>query len=82
MYKINIILLIFTSFLYLACLNLLDIDLNVPILGVCLGHQGIASVLGGEVVHAPRAMHGRISNVHHDGNGIFANIPSPFAAVR
>ncbi|MGH3666162.1 MAG: glutamine amidotransferase-related protein, partial [Egibacteraceae bacterium] len=57
-------------------------EATVPVLGVCLGHQGIGHVHGARVVHAPEAMHGRVSAVHHDGRGLFAGLPSPLAAVR
>lgn len=55
---------------------------TIPILGVCLGHQCIAAVYGGRVVRAPRPMHGKTSLIHHDGSGIFADIPEPFRATR
>ena len=55
---------------------------RVPILGVCLGHQAIAVGFGGKVVRGPRAMHGKISEVYHDGRGIFAGVESPFSATR
>ncbi len=55
---------------------------HIPILGVCLGHQSIAEVFGGQVVRAPRLMHGKTSPIHHDGQGVFRGIPSPFTATR
>jgi anthranilate synthase/aminodeoxychorismate synthase-like glutamine amidotransferase len=54
----------------------------VPILGVCLGHQAIGLAFGGEVVRAPRPMHGKTSTVEHDGRGVFAGLTAPFAAAR
>jgi len=53
-----------------------------PVLGVCLGHQCIGQVYGGEVVRAPAIMHGKTSLVHHDGSGVFAGLPDPFEATR
>ena len=55
---------------------------RVPILGVCLGHQCIGHVFGGEVVRAPRLMHGKTSMIHHDGKTIFDGLPDPFEATR
>lgn len=55
---------------------------KVPILGVCLGHQCIAEVFGAKVIRANRLMHGKVSLVHHDGAGVFQNLPSPFQATR
>jgi anthranilate synthase/aminodeoxychorismate synthase-like glutamine amidotransferase len=55
---------------------------EVPILGVCLGHQSLAVAFGGDVVNAPSLMHGKISSVSHDGRGIFRGLPSPFVATR
>ena len=53
-----------------------------PLLGVCLGAQGIGAVFGGEVIHAPQLMHGKTSEITHDASGIFAGVPSPFTATR
>jgi anthranilate synthase/aminodeoxychorismate synthase-like glutamine amidotransferase len=55
---------------------------QVPVLGVCLGHQSIVEVFGGEVVRAGRLMHGKTSTVAHDGRGILAGMPQPFEAGR
>ncbi len=55
---------------------------KMPILGVCLGHQCIGHVFGGEVVRAPRLMHGKTSMINHDGKTIFAGLPNPFEATR
>jgi len=55
---------------------------RIPILGVCLGHQSIAAVFGGEVIRAPRLMHGKTSAIEHNGEGLFAGLPSPFTATR
>ena len=55
---------------------------QVPILGVCLGHQGIGQAFGGKVVRAGQIMHGKTSLVHHRGEGVFKGLPSPFEATR
>jgi anthranilate synthase/aminodeoxychorismate synthase-like glutamine amidotransferase len=57
-------------------------DRRVPILGVCLGHQAIGAVFGGEVIRAPKLMHGKTSEVEHDGKTIFAGIPSTMTCTR
>ena len=57
-------------------------EAGVPMLGVCLGHQAIGQVFGARVVHAQRVMHGKVSEVTHDGRGVFAGVPNPFRAVR
>jgi para-aminobenzoate synthetase component II len=55
---------------------------RIPILGVCLGHQCIGAAYGGEIVRAGRPMHGKISRIHHTGQGLFQGLPSPFLATR
>ncbi len=55
---------------------------RVPILGVCLGHQCIGEAFGGRIVRARRLMHGKTSEISHDGKGIFAGLPNPFEAMR
>ena len=66
-----------------VCLQIVEeLHQRLPILGVCLGHQAIAHVFGGTIDRAPRLMHGKTSAIHHTGQGIFANFPSPFTATR
>ncbi len=55
---------------------------DIPIFGVCLGHQAIGQVFGGEVVRAPSLMHGKLSAIKHTGKGVFADIPDGFEATR
>ncbi len=65
------------------CLPLLsDAPQDLPILGVCLGHQAIGQAFGGDVVRAKSIMHGKTSRIHHNGKGIFAGLPNPFTATR
>lgn len=61
---------------------LCELGPTTPILGVCLGHQCIGEAYGGQVVRAPRLMHGKTSRVYHNGEGLFSGIPSPFQATR
>ncbi|MEE2840058.1 MAG: aminodeoxychorismate/anthranilate synthase component II [Acidobacteriota bacterium] len=55
---------------------------EIPMLGVCLGHQAIGETFGGEVIQAPQLMHGKTSSVYHDGDTVLAGLPSPFQATR
>jgi anthranilate synthase/aminodeoxychorismate synthase-like glutamine amidotransferase len=55
---------------------------RIPILGVCLGHQCIVEVFGGDIVRASRLMHGKVSNVYHDGRTIYDGLSNPFSATR
>jgi len=55
---------------------------RVPLLGVCLGHQALGQAFGGKVVRAPKLMHGKTSEIHHDGRSVFRGLPVPFTATR
>jgi anthranilate synthase/aminodeoxychorismate synthase-like glutamine amidotransferase len=55
---------------------------STPVLGVCLGHQGIGMAFGGQVVRAPQLMHGKVSSIQHDGRGVFRGVSQPFTAGR
>jgi len=55
---------------------------EIPILGVCLGHQSIGQAFGGEVVRNWRVLHGKVSRIHHDGRGLFRGLPTPLEATR
>lgn len=55
---------------------------KIPLLGICLGHQSIGQAYGGKVVRAHSVMHGKLSQMHHAGKGVFAGLPSPFTATR
>lgn len=66
------------------CLELIAAaaDQNIPLFGVCLGHQAIGQAFGGRVIRAPEPMHGKLSPVTHDDTGVFKSIPSPFTVTR
>ena len=55
---------------------------KVPIFGICLGQQSIGSVFGGQIVRAAKVMHGKTSPIHHTGEGVFTDLPSPLTATR
>lgn len=55
---------------------------KIPLLGICLGHQSIGQVFGGQIVQAGKVMHGKISAIHHEGNGVFKGLSKPFNATR
>lgn len=59
-----------------------ELSADVPTLGVCLGHQCVGAVFGGAVVRADRPMHGKTSEIHHDGEGLFTGLPDPFTGTR
>jgi len=65
------------------CLDLIAaVGAHIPMLGVCLGHQSMGQSYGGNVIRAPQVMHGKMSNILHDGKSVFKGIPSPFEATR
>ena len=64
------------------CLELVRRAGNIPLLGVCLGHQAIGQAMGGKIVRAAVPMHGKLSAIHHDGSAVFAGLPNPFPATR
>jgi anthranilate synthase/aminodeoxychorismate synthase-like glutamine amidotransferase len=55
---------------------------TIPMLGVCLGHQSIGYAFGGKIIRAPYLMHGKVSEIHHDGKKIYSDMPNPFIATR
>ncbi len=63
-------------------LTLAAAETGTPLLGVCLGHQTIGQAFGGRVVRAGQIVHGKLGTMHHEGTGVFAGLPSPFAATR
>ena len=65
-----------------SCEVIREFGATVPLLGVCLGHQSIGQVYGGDVVRADKLMHGKTSEIQHDGKGVFAGLPDPFTATR
>ena len=65
------------------CLELVEKAAGeVPLLGVCLGHQAVGQAFGGKVVRGPAPMHGKLSEIRHEGDGVFAELPSPMTATR
>lgn len=64
------------------CLELVETLSQMPMLGICLGHQVIAQACGGTVVRARRVMHGKTSQIYHDGRGVFVGMPNPVCATR
>lgn len=66
----------------ISCDIIRDFGAQIPLLGVCLGHQCIGEVFGGEIVRAPKLMHGKTSAISHKGTGVFENLAKPFEATR
>jgi anthranilate synthase/aminodeoxychorismate synthase-like glutamine amidotransferase len=66
----------------ISCEVIRELGSTLPILGVCLGHQAIGQVYGGDVVRADRLMHGKTSQIHHNGSSVFKGMPNPFQATR
>ena len=66
----------------ISCDVIRDFGDQIPLLGVCLGHQCIGEVFGGEIVRAPKLMHGKTSAISHKGTGVFENLAKPFEATR
>jgi anthranilate synthase/aminodeoxychorismate synthase-like glutamine amidotransferase len=66
----------------ISCEVIRELGSSLPILGVCLGHQAIGQVYGGDVVRADRLMHGKTSQIHHNGSSVFKGMPNPFQATR
>jgi len=66
----------------ISCELVRELGPQIPILGVCLGHQCIAQVFGGEIVRAGKLMHGKTSQIHHQGRGVFTNLAEPLEATR
>ena len=66
------------------CLDLIHAvaQTRIPLLGVCLGHQAIGQAFGGRIIPADRILHGKVDDIHHDGTGVFAGLPSPLRATR
>ncbi|MCI5059741.1 MAG: aminodeoxychorismate/anthranilate synthase component II [Alphaproteobacteria bacterium] len=66
------------------CLELIkeNLEHDIPLLGVCLGHQAIGQIFGGKVIRAPEPVHGKTSDITHEGKSVFKSLPSPFEATR
>lgn len=65
-----------------VCAGLIDTLVDTPLLGVCLGHQGICWRLGGEVVRAPRIVHGKVDHIQHNSSTLFSGLPNPLPVMR